>query len=214
MIMKKYRLFLLAGMAGVIITGCGQKTLIDTVNGTTAIEKSSESTVMEEETIVKQEESSAVPESGSASEGVGGICETTLEELAGLLGMADSETADLFGGGQENWSAGNQFYIGRNYRIDLYGTQYTAHTSCDTERRVSAVSVWIVSGERQVTDGEVQAWIERITEMTGTEPVYDNESSEAGSRNCKWLADGRIITMNRMADILSINFNPAVGEMK
>lgn len=207
-IMKKHRLFLLAGMVGLIMTGCGQRTPVDTAGETTAIEKSSESTV------IKEEEASAVPESESVSEEGGEIYKATLEELAGLLGMADSETADLFGGGEENWSAGNEFYIGRHYQIDLYGTQYTAHTSCDSERRVAAVSVWIVSGERQVTDEEVQTWIERITEMTGTEPVYDNESSEAGSRNCKWLADGRIITMNRMADILSININPAVGELK
>ena len=82
------------------------------------------------------------------------------------------------------------------------------------DNTVESVSVWIVSGERQVTDEEAKEWESRVTEMMGTEPVYDKGISEGGSQNCRWNANGMAATMNRMADILTVSFQPAVGELK
>ncbi len=46
------------------------------------------------------------------------------------------------------------------------------------------------------------------------EPSYDGTSSEGGSTNWKWISDGMIAGMNQMKDILTLSFQPAVGELK
>ncbi len=137
-----------------------------------------------------------------------------LKDVAGLVGMNDEATADLLGGGEENWTEDSSFYIGRTYNVQLFDVPCQVFTTCGQDNTVESVSVWIVSGERQVTDEEAKEWESRVTEMMGTEPVYDKEISEGGSRNCRWNANGMAATMNRMADILTVSFQPAVGELK
>ena len=131
-----------------------------------------------------------------------------------LPGMSDEETADMFGGGEENWTEDKQFFIGRIFHVNLYGGEYNMYTTCSEDGIVEAVSVWIVSGERAVTDEETETWVGRVTELMGTEPVFDGESSEAGSQNWKWNADGFAAAIYRMEDTLSLYFQPAVGELK
>lgn len=140
--------------------------------------------------------------------------ETDLAQLRALPGMSDEETADMFGGGEENWTEDRQFFIGRIFHVNLYGEEYNMYTTCSEDGIVEAVSVWIVSGERAVTDEETQTWVDRVTELMGTEPVFDGESSEAGSQNWKWNADGSAAAIYRMEDTLSLYFQPAVGELK
>ena len=94
------------------------------------------------------------------------------------------------------------------------GTVYQVHTSCDDAKIVNSVSVWLSDGERSVPQEEVDQWVQVLNEFTGTEPVYDDTSSEVGSKNWKWMADGNIITLNWLDTIFTISMNPAVGELK
>ena len=140
--------------------------------------------------------------------------QTALGEMEALLGMQDEETADLLGGGEENWTEDKSFYIGRHYEVEMGGTVYQVHTSCDDAKIVNSVSVWLSDGERSVPQEEVDQWVQILNEFTGTEPVYDETTSEAGSKNWKWMADGNIITLNWLDTIFTISMNPAVGELK
>ena len=140
--------------------------------------------------------------------------QTALGEMEALLGMLDEETADLLGGGEENWTEDKSFYIGRHYEVEMGGTVYQVHTSCDDAKTVNSVSVWLSDGERSVPQEEVDQWVQILNEFTGTEPVYDETTSEAGSKNWKWMADGNIITLNWLDTIFTISMNPAVGELK
>ena len=140
--------------------------------------------------------------------------QTALGEMEALLGMQDEETADLLGGGEENWTEDKSFYIGRHYEVEMGGTVYQVHTSCDDAKTVNSVSVWLSDGERSVQQEEVDQWVQILNEFTGTEPVYDDTSSEVGSKNWKWMADGNIITLNWLDTIFTISMNPAVGELK
>ena len=140
--------------------------------------------------------------------------QTALGEMEALLGMLDEETADLLGGGEENWTEDKSFYIGRHYEVEMGGTVYQVHTSCDDAKTVNSVSVWLSDGERSVQQEEVDQWVQILNEFTGTEPVYDDTSSEVGSKNWKWMADGNIITLNWLDTIFTISMNPAVGELK
>ena len=140
--------------------------------------------------------------------------QTALGEMEALLGMQDEETADLLGGGEENWTEDKSFYIGRHYEVEMGGTVYQVHTSCDDAKIVNSVSVWLSDGERSVPQEEVDQWVQILNEFTGTEPVYDDTSSEVGSKNWKWMADGNIITLNWLDTIFTISMNPAVGELK
>ena len=140
--------------------------------------------------------------------------QTALGEMEALLGMQDEETADLLGGGEENWTEDKSFYIGRHYEVEMGGTVYQVHTSCDDAKTVNSVSVWLSDGERSVPQEEVDQWVQILNEFTGTEPVYDETTSEVGSKNWKWMADGNIITLNWLDTIFTISMNPAVGELK
>lgn len=131
--------------------------------------------------------------------------ETSAEET-----VSEAETQELFQA--ETESAGAE--AAGPEAADLKDVPCQVFTTCGQDNTVESVSVWIVSGERQVTDEEAKEWESRVTEMMGTEPVYDKEISEGGSRNCRWNAGGMAATMNRMADILTVSFQPAVGELK
>lgn len=140
--------------------------------------------------------------------------QAALKEMAALLGMQDAETADLLGGGTENWTEDKSFYIGRIYEVEMGGTVYSVYTSCDENNVVNSVSVWLSDGERKVEQEEAEQWVQILTEFTGTEPVYDETSSEVGNKNWKWMNDEKIITLNWMDTIFTISMNPAVGELK
>ena len=137
----------------------------------------------------------------------------SLEDAAGLLGMKDSETAELFGGGEENWTEDHSFYLGRIFQAELYGEACSVHTTCSKEGIVDSVSIWAVNGERQVTDEEVKQWTEQITEQTEAEPSTDPGPSEGGSVQTRWKKDGKIVTMDHMKDILTIRIQELKGEM-
>lgn len=138
----------------------------------------------------------------------------SLEELSAMLGMEDLETAELFGGGTENWTEDKETYIGRIYSVELNDRQCQVYTSCGDDETVESVSIWIVNGEHNVTDAEAAEWADLVTDFMGTEPITDSETSEGGSRNHRWRADGMAASMYQMKDSLSVSLQPAVGELK
>ena len=137
-----------------------------------------------------------------------------LKDLMDMVGMKDEDTANLLGGGEENWTDDKSFYIGRKYQIDLYGDIYKVFTTCGKDKIVESVSLWIVDGEQQVTDMEVPEWEKRITDIMGVQPIRDTGISEGGSRNSRWMANGMSASINQMEDILTINFQYVIGELK
>ena len=197
---KKF--MLMVGLSGLLM-GCGTGSQIKEEE-TIAI---TEEVSGEKETAVK-EETQEQEMSEEKDENAG------LAELKDMLGMKDADTAGLLGGGEENWTEDQSFYIGRNYQTELYGIPCKVFTTCGEDRTVESVSVWIVSGEREVTEQEVEEWADRITEMMGVQPSEEGEVSEGGSKNRKWLADGVIASMNQMSDILTVSLQPAVGELE
>lgn len=197
---KKF--MLMVGLSGLLM-GCGTGSQIKEEETIAITEEASG----EKETAVK-EETQEQEMSEEKDENAG------LAELKDMLGMKDADTAGLLGGGEENWTEDQSFYIGRNYQTELYGIPCKVFTTCGEDRTVESVSVWIVSGEREVTEQEAEEWADRITEMMGVQPSEEGEVSEGGSKNRRWLADGVIASMNQMPDILTVSLQPAVGELE
>lgn len=137
-----------------------------------------------------------------------------MDDLAALLGMEDSETAALFGGGEENWSEDKKFYIGRIFDISLDGDNAKVFTTCSDEKIVESVSIWMTDGETPVTEADVERWVSYIRNWAGSEAEYDDTSSEGGSKIWKWKLDGMFATLYQNGDIISVSLNPAVGELK
>ena len=129
------------------------------------------------------------------------------------MGKQDPETANLLGGGEENWTEDKSFYIGRIYQVQLFDAQYPVYTGCDENMIVNSVSIWLANGERKVSKEEVEQWVQRLTEFAGTEAVYDEISSEAGSKQWKWKLEDKFLSLMWTGDILNISMNPAVGEL-
>lgn len=136
-----------------------------------------------------------------------------LKELMQLPGMTDQETADLLGGGEENWTEDKRFYIGRIYHTELYGETCSVFTACgeDSSRTVESVSVWVADGEREVTEEKVQLWLDRLSDAMDSQPFSEYQSVESGARSWKWVKGEMAASMYRMKDILTISFQPAAG---
>lgn len=202
---KRWKQALIIAAAVGMLAGCGKDETAETKNVRETVTETKETEpaleLPTEET--NQEFESQTPDDST---------EASLESLKELVGMQDKYTSGLFGGGEENRNG--EFYIGRIYNVTMEGESYQAYTTVGEDGVVESVSLWIVNGERDVTDEEVKLWEERMTELMGTEPSYNDTSSEAGSKNRKWMSDGTIAGMNRMKDILTISFQPAVGELK
>lgn len=205
--MKKKAGILVILMAAFVFAACGQKAVIK--ESETAKEPVKEQEFVEEK--VPSEEDESAEEKASPAENV--VYEATFQELAALLGKQDPETANLLGGGEENWTEDKSFYIGRIYQVQLFDAQYPVYTGCDENMIVNSVSIWLANGERKVSKEEVEQWVQRLTEFAGTEAVYDEISSEAGSKQWKWKLEDKFLSLMWTGDILNISMNPAVGEL-
>lgn len=197
--------------AGLMLSACQAPGDAGVAETESAVETES---AAEQENPAETAGSSETESSSQAETDEAAPSEAALEDLWGMLGMADAETADLFGGGEENWSADKEFYIGRMYQVNLFEETYPVYTSCDDAGTVNSVSVWISNGEKEVTGEYAEQWADRLTEAAGVEPVYNETESEAGSKNWKWVFDGKIISMHWLENLLSVDMNPAVGELK
>lgn len=138
---------------------------------------------------------------------------TKLQALMELPGKKDSETEELFGGGEENWTEDREFYIGRIYQVELYDEDCSVFTSCSEDGIVESVSIWVINGDREVSDEDTQQWLDRVSEVMDAEPFCEYEAVESGARSWKWRQDGMAASMYSMRDILTVSFQPAVGEL-
>ncbi len=198
---RKWTYLLAAGLTVCLAAGCGSEKT----------EASPETAVVLEETneTGKALSQAETPEVTVQTE----VQEAGLQDVAALLGMKDEDTAELFGGGAENWTEDKSFYIGRIYTVDLYGESCQVFTTCGADKTVESISIWIVNGNRDVTEEEAKAWESRVTEFMKESPVIDGETSEGGSKNYRWRGDGLAASMHQMKDILSVSLQPAVGEL-
>ena len=194
-----------ASCLSLMLAGCGVAAA--------ETDTASETAVIYEETIAETSSMSGLTDES--------ILETDTESddeklrlIASLPGMSDEDTKDLLGGSEENWSADKSYYIGRIFSTSLYGTDCQVNTTCSDDGTVESVSIWIVNGSRDVTQEEADLWIGRVSALMGSEPSVPSAVSEGGSQNYRWTADGNAATLYLMKDILSVSFQPAVGELK
>lgn len=138
----------------------------------------------------------------------------TFEELQSLLGLSDQEAAVFFGASEENWTQDKSTFIGRIYQVSLLEHPVKVYTSCNQENKVASVSTWVTDGTREVTEDEVLSWVQNVSEYTASEPIYDDTTSEAGSRSWKWKKDDIFITVHWLGDIVTIELLPAIGELR
>ena len=101
--MKKKTGILVILMAAFVFAACGQKAVIK--ESETAKEPVKEQEFVEEK--VPSEEDESAEEKAAPAENV--VYEATFQELAALLGKQDPETANLLGGGEENWTEDKSF---------------------------------------------------------------------------------------------------------
>ncbi|MFR5633762.1 MAG: hypothetical protein ACLUFH_12370 [Monoglobales bacterium] len=198
--MREIRTWFLALGITISLTGCTQE------DGKAEVKP--DSTVITEQTV----DSEMIEISEESEEK--GECSRVLGEISAFLGMYDSETKDMFGGGKENWTEDRSFYIGRIFQTELYGENCSVYTTCSEEGKVDSISIKIVNGERPVTEEEIQKWTDRISDETDSEFTEDDNVSKSRNRQRVWRKDGKIVTMNYAEMSLTIHFQKTIGELK
>lgn len=139
--------------------------------------------------------------------------QTGLADIEALLGMTDEESSAYFGGGEENWTADKSFYIGRSFDIELNGKAVVLHTSCDNDKLINSVSIWLNDESQPATEDDAESWVAYLNAYAGSEAEYDGTSSESGSKVWRWKLDETFMALHWTGDILSLSMNPAVGEL-
>lgn len=138
----------------------------------------------------------------------------SLAEVEALVGQPDAEVSDRLGGGTKNWTEDGKTYIGQIYHTELYGEPVVVYTSCGPEGNVDALSVWIRDGEQPTETAVVQDWQIRISEHTQVEMVTAPVSAESGTQSWYWQTEDYRYTLQLLEDILTLQVNPAVGELQ
>lgn len=209
----------LLGMLVIMLCACGSVEKDETMASAVPTEETGAYGTGEEkgESATDAQGTAPVQEAERTEEGTETFADSrddSLEALEGLLGMDDAQAAEQLGGGQENWTEDQQTFIGRIYQAELFGETYPVYTSYDTQNLVNSVSVWISSGEREVTEEEVQGWVERLTAFAGVDPSGGEVSSESGSINWRWFLGDKDISLNWLENNLTISMNVVMGELK
>lgn len=199
MIGKKMLCVGLTVLAIASLTACGLKS--DSVEESTVLETVTEAAEATQDSTKLEELTPAVPTA-------------SFEELEALLGLEDAEAADRFGVSAENWTEDRSTFIGRIYQLSFFGEPIKVFTSYNDERQVVSVSAWITDGTEEVTEEDVQVWVQRICDYAGSEPLFDNTSSEAGSEIWKWKKDDTFVKLFRLENLLTIELQRAVGELQ
>lgn len=176
------------------LTACGSKETVSPATDTGTTVQAVETTAVEKE--IEATETAA------------------LETIAELLGKSDLQAAEVFGGGRENWTEDNSFYIGRVYQVNLFDEEVSVYTSYDEKQLVNSISVWLTNGEGVTMEEYALQWEERLNEFTGAKPDFYDTTSEGGSKTWKWFLGDRAIALNWLDDTLTISMNVMVGELE
>ena len=158
----------------------------------------------------------------SATAGSGGgeatgseqAAEQDLGMVCALIGKDDADTADLLGGGEENWTEDGVTFIGRIYDTELYGEPVTVYTTSSPEKKVDSVSIWITDGSQAVTEEQLAEWQGYVTDATGAEMQQMPVSGESGTQSWEWQTEDHFYTLRLLENILTLGINPAVGELQ
>ena len=134
--------------------------------------------------------------------------------VCALIGKDDADTADLLGGGEENWTEDGVTFIGRIYDTELYGEPVTVYTTCSPEKKVDSVSIWITDGSQAVTEEQLAEWQGYVTDATGAEMQQMPVSGESGTQSWEWQTKDHFYTLRLLENILTLGINPAVGELQ
>ncbi len=137
----------------------------------------------------------------------------TLSAAADLIGQADADVKDLFGGGEENWTEDQSTYIGRIYTAELYDAPVTIYTTCDADNLVSSVSIWISDGTQAVSEEQLSAWQGYISDATGVSMEEMPVSGRIGHTILAVAGGKYFYTLRLLGDILTLDILPAVGEL-
>lgn len=125
--------------------------------------------------------------------------EDQLGQLRRLLGKSDEETADMFGGGEENRTADGSVLVGRNYETELFETTVHLYTSYDENRRVGMIFL-------EAVNGEAEHFLELLTETMGTAPEVLEETEGSG---WQWQLPDCVITLYEIEGTVSMDLIPA-----
>lgn len=118
--MKKKGKYLFLAICTMCLTGCS--LLEEEPSKMGQIQTESQEQIMENEqteTLKQVEEGIQLEEDYTLD----------LKDLMDMLGMKDEDTANLLGGGEENWTDDKSFYIGRIFQTDVYGDNYKIFTT-------------------------------------------------------------------------------------
>lgn len=158
------------------LTACGSKETVSPATDTGTTVQAVETTAVEK--VIEATETAA------------------LETIAELLGKSDLQAAEVFGGGRENWTEDNLFYIGRVCQVNLFDEEVSVYTSYDEKQLVNSISVWLTNGEGVTMEEYALQWEERLNEFTGAKPDFYDTTSEGGSKTWKWFLGDRAIALN------------------
>ena len=89
---------------------------------------------------------------------------------------------------------------------------YTVCADSDAHE-VQAVSVWVHDGQTPVPDGLLTAWQNALTEHTGVQMTDSGISAESGSHGWYWRTGDFIFSLRQLGDIVTLDINPAIGEL-
>ena len=97
-------------------------------------------------------------------------------------------------------------------RADADVKVYTVCADSDAHE-VQAVSVWVHDGQTPVPDGLLTAWQNALTEHTGVQMTDSGISAESGSHGWYWRTGDFIFSLRQLGDIVTLDINPAIGEL-
>ena len=135
----------------------------------------------------------------------------TLTDAAALLGKADSETAELFSGGEAYWTENHGTFLGRMYQTELYGQPVTLFTACGADGTVEAVNIRVTGDGERTAEELLSVWQDRATAFTGT--AMRTAGTEAAP-SYRWTAAEHICTLRLNSGVLTVGIHPAAGELR
>ena len=135
----------------------------------------------------------------------------TLTDAAALLGKADSETAELFSGGETYWTEDHGTFLGRMYQTELYGQPVTLFTACGADGTVEAVNIRVTGDGERTAEELLSVWQDRATAFTGT--AMRTAGTEAAP-SYRWTAAEHICTLRLNSGVLTVGIHPAAGELR
>ena len=136
----------------------------------------------------------------------------TLDGLTDLLGKTDAELTEMLGEGTENWTSDKSFFIGRTYEVTLENSAATLYTIAqdDEAHTVQSLSVWLSDGSTEVSEENVNGWIDTLTAYIGADAEVSGPS-EGGAQAWHWSRDAVYYDLQLLDQILTLSIQAVTG---